>query len=101
MASALTSAQVNPANAVPRLFRLVLGENYLTNGITIDFSAFGGRSFFGLVAATSALGALKGDRYYAWDNDVQKLVAFDAVGTEEGNATDLTGDALFFYGYVI
>lgn len=94
---AITASLRNPNNMVVAL-RVAGDSSYPTGGSTLPAGTINGVAFHGVA---SSVGSSVGTRVYNWNNVTQKLQAYDAFATEEGNATDCSADVLYLIGYVI
>lgn len=71
---------------------LNIGDTYATGGIAVAATDFDANATTLHELVTN--GSSEDDVVrYAWNVDTGKLQAFDAIGTEEGAATDLSADA--------
>lgn len=85
----------NPGGRVVA-FRIAGDTSYPTGGYTLPAGTLpgGDQTTLFAVASTDASTA----RLWYWNNNTQKLQAFDAFRTEEGAATDVSADTITLIG---
>lgn len=94
---AITATLKDPNNR-PVAIRVAGDSSYPTGGSVLPAGTIPGGQFVGIA---SSVGSSVGTRVYNWNNLTQKLQAYDAFATEEGNATDCSADVIMLFGFVV